>query len=110
MKLPYVFSTVKLFGRELVYCGTNKTYIMRILSFFVAVFLFSSSVQAQSKAQIRAGVNLANVSVNNDGNVDDANMLTSFQVGVLGDVHLASILHLQPGISFTGKGSKLEIG
>lgn len=67
-------------------------------------------MQAQSNAQIRAGVNLANVSVTNDGRVDDANTLTSFQVGILGDVHLASILHLQPGIFFTGKGSKIEIG
>lgn len=106
----YVFLTVKLFGRELVYSGTNKTYIMRILSMCVAVLLFSSAVQAQSGAQIRAGVNLANVSVNDNGNVDDASMLTSFQVGVLGDVRLASILHLQPGLFFTGKGSKLEIG
>jgi hypothetical protein len=31
-------------------------------------------------------------------------------VGILGDVHLASILHLQPGIFFTGKGTKIEVG
>lgn len=83
---------------------------MRILSVFIAVLLISSSVLAQSNAQIKAGVNLANVSVTNDGNVDDANMLTSFHVGILGDTRLASILHLQSGIIFTGKGSKIEIG
>ena len=83
---------------------------MRIFSLFILCLLFAATVKAQSGAQIRAGVNLANVSVTNDGRVDDANMLTSFQVGILSDVHLASILHLQPGIFFTGKGSKIEIG
>jgi hypothetical protein len=82
----------------------------RFFSISIVALLFSSAAQAQSNAQIKAGVNLANVSTTNDGNVDDANMLTSFHVGILGDVHIASILHLQPGIFFTGKGSKIEIG
>ena len=82
---------------------------LKIFYLSAAVILLISNANAQ-KAQIKAGVNLANVSVANDGTVDDANMLTSFQVGITGDVHLASILYLQPGIFFTGKGSKLEIG
>ena len=82
----------------------------RFFSVSIALLLYASFVQAQSGAQIKAGVNLANVSVTDDGNVDDANMLTSFHVGILGDVHLASVLHLQSGIFFTGKGSKIEIG
>jgi hypothetical protein len=84
---------------------------MKMKIFFLAalmVVLFSN-VKAQN-AQLKAGVNLANVSITDDGNVDDANMLTSFHVGILSDVQLVSILHLQPGIFFTGKGSKLEIG
>jgi hypothetical protein len=81
----------------------------RFFSVSIAVLLFVFTGHAQS-AQIKAGVNLANVSVTDDGNVDDANMLTSFHVGILGDVHLASVLHLQSGIFFTGKGSKIEIG
>ena len=83
---------------------------MRRVSFILALFLVVANVEAQSNLQIRGGVNLANVSTTSDGKVDDANTLTSFQVGILGDVHLASILHLQPGIFFTGKGSKIEIG
>lgn len=83
---------------------------IRFLSFCAALVLFSASVKAQSGAQLKAGVNLANVSVTNDGRVDDANMLTSFQVGFVGDVHVASILYVQPGVFFTGKGSKIEIG
>jgi|SRR5688500_6248954 len=84
---------------------------MKLKIFFLAAatVVLISNVNAQN-AQLKAGVNLANVSITDDGNVDDANMLTSFHVGILGDVKLASILHLQPGIFFTGKGSKLEIG
>lgn len=89
---------------------TVSSMKMRFLSFCTALVLSAVSVKAQSGAQLKAGVNLANVSITNDGKVDDANMLTSFQVGFVGDVHLASILHLQPGIFFTGKGSKIEIG
>ncbi len=37
-------------------------------------------------------------------------MLTSFQAGILGDFHLASIVYLQPGLLFTGKGTKTQSG
>ena len=37
-------------------------------------------------------------------------MLTSFQVGVIGDFHLGSIVYLQPGILYTGKGTKTQSG
>lgn len=83
---------------------------LSVFSFCAAAILFVSGVHAQSGGQLKAGVNLANVSTTSDGDVDDATMLTSFQVGLVGDVHLASIFYLQPGISFSGKGSKIEIG
>jgi hypothetical protein len=79
-----------------------------VVAFMASSFL---SASAQSSAQLRAGVNLSNVSVTSDGHVDDAKMLTSFQVGIVGDVPLAgNLLSLQPGILFTGKGSKTEAG
>lgn len=81
---------------------------MKIRLIAAALFL-TASAQAQN-ARIQAGVNLANVTVTNDGSINKANMLTSFQVGVVGDAHIASVLYLQPGILFTGKGSKIEIG
>src|SRR5262245_49738825 len=85
---------------------------MRTKFFLVVLFslVISYSAFSQSRAIVKAGVNLANVSVTDNGNIDDANMLTSFQVGLLGDIHVASLLYFQPGIEFTGKGSKLEIG
>jgi outer membrane protein with beta-barrel domain len=85
---------------------------MRTKFFLVVLFslVISYSAFSQSRAILKAGVNLANVSVTNNGNIDDANMLTSFQVGIMGDIHVASLLYFQPGLVFTGKGSKIEIG
>ena len=71
---------------------------------------FGSSVFAQSGLTVKAGINLANVSVTDNGRVNDANALTSFQVGVTGDVHLGGPMYLQPGIFYTGKGSKVQNG
>jgi hypothetical protein len=82
---------------------------------FLLVVLFTltisySAFSQQSRAILKAGVNLANVSITDNGNIDDANMLTSFQVGLVGDIHVTSLLYFQPGLVFTGKGSKIEIG
>jgi hypothetical protein len=86
---------------------------MRTKLLLVVLFLLTISYPAfsqQSRAILKAGVNLANVSVTDNGNIDDANMLTSFQVGILGDIHVTGPLYVQPGLLFTGKGSKIEIG
>jgi hypothetical protein len=84
---------------------------MKFVFFSTAVFLVAGTqLQAQS-GQIRAGINLANVSVNSNGRVEDANSLTSFHAGIIGDFPLAgNFLSLQPGILFTGKGSKIQNG
>lgn len=82
---------------------------MKMVAVLAAGMLVSGiSVKAQ---QIRGGINLANVSVTDNGRVNEANQLTSFHVGFIGDVPLAgSFVSLQPGILFTGKGSKTESG
>ncbi|MBO9202574.1 MULTISPECIES: outer membrane beta-barrel protein [Niastella] len=61
-------------------------------------------------AWLKGGVNFANVSYKSNGEVDDANMLTSFHVGIMGDITIAKVLAIQPGIFFTGKGSKIQSG
>lgn len=76
----------------------------------LSLFAINSQAQKKSSAIIRGGVNFANVSVNNDGDVDDAKNLTSWQVGVIGDFYLAPILYLQPGVIFSGKGTKTQVG
>lgn len=74
---------------------------------FLSIVLCSTVSQAQV---IRAGVNAANISITNDGDVDENKFLASFQVGFTGDVKITKFLYFQPGILFTGKGSKTESG
>lgn len=84
---------------------------IKTLSFFFLTALLAFGARAQkSSAQIKGGLNLANVSVSDDGNVDDAKMLTSFQVGFVGDVPLGGIAYFQPGLLLTGKGTKAQSG
>lgn len=83
---------------------------MKALTLTAALLVAGIFSQAQ-KAQLRGGINLANVSVTDNGGVDKANQLTSFQVGILTDISLGgSFLSLQPGLLYTGKGSKLQKG
>jgi hypothetical protein len=83
---------------------------MRFFGLLTSVVLLTTAAHAQSNFRIQAGVNLANISVTDNGRVDDGNMLASFNAGIIGDVHLGSILYFQPGVLFTGKGSKVQRG
>lgn len=84
---------------------------IKVLSLAVVCLVIAGTAQAQkSTAILRGGVNLANISISDNGNVDDNKTLTSFQVGLIGDLYLTSFLSLQPGIVFTGKGSKTQSG
>lgn len=71
------------------------------------LFMSVATLQAQT---LKFGVNLANVTITNDGDIEENNMLTSFQVGFTGRVKIAPFLSFQPGILFTGKGSKTQSG
>ena len=82
----------------------KKLVLFILPSFFI---LLTASAQ---KAVLRGGINLANVSITDNGRIDDANTLTSFQAGFIGDVRLAPFLSLQPGILLSGKGSKTQSG
>ena len=79
------------------------------------VLLCSSAVliataQKNSGVIVKAGINRANVSTSSNGRVEDAKGLTSFHVGVVGDFELAKMFAFQPGILFTGKGTKSQTG
>lgn len=76
------------------------------------LFFFSLlTVNAQKgTAILRGGLNLANVSITENGRIDDAKTLTSFQVGIIGDISLAEFIALQSGLLVTGKGTKSQDG
>lgn len=81
----------------------KKIFFCTILSIS---YFFAAS---QSGVRIQTGINLANVTRSN-GNIDDANMLSSFQAGLIGDIRLAPGLYFQPGLIYSGKGSKIQSG
>ncbi len=76
---------------------------------FGVLLLSFITFSAQSQI-LRAGVNLANVSITNDGDIDENKTLTSFQVGFIGNIKILPFLYFQPGVLFTGKGSKTQDG
>ena len=83
----------------------KKTFIS-----VLAILCLAITNAQNSSAWLKGGVNLANVSFNEDGNIDDANTLVSFHAGIQGDFPITSFLALQPGLFFTGKGSKTQSG
>lgn len=84
---------------------------MKLQTFFVLALMgFGTAVMAQG-VRVEAGVNLANISTTNNGQVNDANQLVSFRAGLIGVLPLGTkIITVQPGLIYTGKGSKTVIG
>lgn len=65
--------------------------------------------QAQKSSVIlKGGVNLANISNSENGDVSDARMLTSWHAGGVIDLAIVDVLSIQPGIFYTSKGIKTE--
>jgi hypothetical protein len=76
-----------------------------------SMLLIFSTMHAQKPAAfIKGGVNFSNITITNDGDVNDNKMLTGFHVGLQGDIPLLPVLSVQPGLFFTTKGSKTEYG
>ncbi len=83
---------------------------MKVLCFGAALLLVGLTSNAQ-RGQFRAGLNLANVSVTDNGRVDESNQLSTFQIGLLTEIPLGgNFLVLQPGVLYTSKGAKVERG
>lgn len=74
-------------------------------------FCFSAIAFAQSPSVfVKGGVNFGTITTDKDGRIDDANIRTSFHVGLQGDLPITRFFAIQPAVLFTGKGAKLEAG
>ena len=83
----------------------------KIVSLTIAALFLVAALHAQQpSAFIKAGVNFANISIKDNGGTDDNKMLVGFHVGFQGDLPIAPVLSIQPGIFFTTKGSKTQSG
>jgi len=58
----------------------------------------------------KAGLNAANMSIDNEGSISNKRSVPSWHVGVYVDIPLMPIVSLQPAILLNGKGSKYTIG
>jgi hypothetical protein len=83
---------------------------MKMKNFLIATAILLTAKANAQHGRLEAGVNLANISVTDNGRVDEANMLTSFRVGIVSDIKLAPMVAFQPGLYYTGKGSKVQSG
>src|ERR1700682_1741548 len=89
----------------------NSVIMKQKISILATAFLLFSAIGAKAqKAFLRAGINIANVTITNDGDIAKANSLTSFQVGIIGNIRMVPFLSFQTGLIFTGKGSKTQSG
>lgn len=59
---------------------------------------------------VKAGYNAANLTISDNGDVDDKKVLSSFHVGGYLDLPLAPVFSIQPGLYLTGKGTKYTVG
>ena len=84
----------------------KKTLFVFILCFPIVKIAFTQ----KASSYFKVGLNLANVSINDNGSIDDANMLLSLQAGITGEIPISTFLFVQPGIMITGKGSKTQAG
>ena len=81
-----------------------------ILFLIASLFILSGTNAQKSSIILRGGLNLANVTITENGRVDDAKNLASFQAGFIGDFSLGQFVSLQPGLLVSGKGSKTQSG
>ncbi len=73
--------------------------------------IYFNNFAQESSIFLKGGFNVANVSVKDDGSIDEANALPSFHIGLQGDVTvIKNLLSIQPGLFFTGKGTKSQSG
>lgn len=78
-----------------------------ILSVALATIFFSATVTAQNvNIGIKGGLNIANL---NDDNGTQYDSKLGFNVGLLGHIHLAPQLALQPEITYSLQGAKYTV-
>lgn len=76
--------------------------------FFTLILLTTISLASQAQVYIQGGLNLANITKNNEGQTEDNNTLPSFNAGILGRLNVAPMFALESGLLLTGHGSKAE--
>jgi Outer membrane protein beta-barrel domain len=107
LKLPYPLCASPITPMHFFYFILNKTFMKILLTGALAAILLTGTATAQKvNLGIKAGLNLYNI--NNDNNVE-YDTRTGFNVGLLGHIHLAPQLALQPEIVYSSQGAKFSV-
>jgi len=83
-----------------------KNKNMKKIIFSAVVIIAVNTASAQT--YVTGGVNLSNISIDNDGKTEENNALTSFNVGLLHQFDLSRIVDVELGLLLTGKGARAE--
>lgn len=59
---------------------------------------------------IKAGINSANITINDAGEVNDRRAIPAWHAGIVADLPLLPILSIQPAVLLNSKGAKYTIG
>jgi hypothetical protein len=73
------------------------------------VFAFTS-MQAQVKFGAKVGLNMSTMSLKSSGISIDPKTLVGFNIGAISEISLGGSLFIQPGVFYSGKGTKYKIG
>lgn len=91
---------------------------------FIMLFSTSTIVTAQTPGEkyddvmakypvrfgIKAGLNAANITVDNEGTLNDKKAIPAWHAGIYVDIPLLPVLSLQPGVFLNSKGARFTIG
>lgn len=79
------------------------------LTLFAAFCAVTTAAFSQISFGVKAGLNLANVTIKGDGTEEfNPKILTTFQVGGLVDIGLTEAFAIETGLSLQGKGFRLQ--
>jgi len=78
---------------------------MKKIQFSIALSLLSFCLCAQTKFGVRAGINLANVNISGSS----ASVSTGVNAGIFVNIHLASIVSIQPELAYSTMGFKSTV-
>ncbi len=81
---------------------------MKFLTIAMVSLLVTGYVNAQTRFGVKGGFNLAGMTYNSSGNVDNKNSLPTFHAGLAADFPITEMFSVKSGLELQSKGLKYE--
>ncbi|RYG36021.1 MAG: PorT family protein, partial [Chitinophagaceae bacterium] len=90
--------------------ASTFTFQLRLMKHIFLILLSAGIINSASSQNvyIQGGVNLANITSNEEGHVEDNKMLTTLNAGIMVGLGFSKLVDVETGLLFTGRGSKAE--